>query len=149
MALGLGLGLTQRGGVGGASAPYEFITNGGFDTEAPWLLDAGWSIGSGVASNSGTAGNLYQNFNEGQGALTSGRDYTFSFNLTNDEAGLIIVRLRGIAFPGTTQTLYTDTGAGLISVPFTANANRSQLLINSPDGLPFSVDNVSILGPPP
>ena len=144
-ALGLGLGLltpAHRGAA--ASEPSEFITNGSFAVDANWTKGAGWSIAAGVATQDGSSptGALSQNFGALTAALINGNDYVLAFDLTNALSGTVTAVLGGGVG---SQGLYGDTGAGAISVPFTATDARTTISFRSPDEVEISVDNVSIM----
>lgn len=121
----------------------EFITNGGFASNANWTEGTGWVIAAGVATYTTGGGVLSQNFGSLVAPLTNGVEYTLSFDLTNINGGIVAALLTG----GTgSQTAYNSTGTGAgRTANFTATDARTTISFQSVDDEPIVIDNVSLV----
>ena len=110
----------------------ELITNGDFATDSDWTKGTGWTISGGTANftPSGSFINLTQS-----GILTSGKNYTVVYTLSNVTAGNVRARLG-------TQDGANSSSDGTYTSIITANGTDFSIRTNGTFN--GSVDNVSV-----
>ena len=110
----------------------ELVTNGDFDTDSDWTKGTGWTISGGTANftPNGSFINLTQS-----GILTSDKNYTVKYTLSNVTAGNVRARLG--TQDGTTASS-DGTYTGIIT------SNGSDFSIRTNGAFSGSVDNVSV-----
>ena len=110
----------------------EEVTNGDFATDTDWTKGTGWTISGGTANftPSGSFINLTQS-----GILTSGKNYTVVYTLSNVTAGNVRARLG-------TQDGGNSSSDGTYTSIITANGADFSIRTNGT--FSGSVDNVSI-----
>jgi len=98
---------------GGETLGSELVTNGDFVTDTDWTKGTGWAISGGTANftPSGSFINLTQS-----GILTSGKNYTVVYTLSNVTAGNVRARLgtqdgANLSSDGTYTSIITANGA--------------------------------------
>ena len=113
----------------------ELVTNGTFDTDTDWTKGTGWSIAAGVASCDGTQ-TATSALSQGL-TLTVGKEYSFTFTISNWSAGSIYVYCGSTILPSVSAN-------GTYNVTFVAAASQI-LYLNAGSTFVGDIDNVTVV----
>ena len=116
----------------------ELVTNGTFDTDSDWTLDAASSIAGGVLSTAKTsAGEIASQ----AVSITSGKVYLIQYTVLSTDGEFLVPRLSGNSASSAPATTTTGTFSAVV----TAVSDLDKFAFNiAGNGLTATIDNISV-----